>query len=428
MSTDQDPLVETSPVVSPKLWRNHNYQLLMSGRTLAIIGGNMTGLAMMLISYDLTHDAGSAAFVMAFSMIGQLLIGLPAGAYVDRWDRKKTMVISALLNGLVIATVPVAMWTHTLTIAQLAIVCFLSGALASFYGPAEQASVKRIVSKEQLGTAMTVNQSRSAIGSVVGPPLAGMLYGLGHVWPFLGEVIGELAAALCALFVRGDLNPSEDERPERKKIWQEIVDGVGFVFTHRVLAPVAYVACLLNFGFNAVFVALVLNLRATGTSAEQIGLMEMYAGIAAIVGAVVVAGLLLKALPVGKLSLMTFVLTVTLTFIALWWHGYWAVVVLIVLLSLVLPAANAGMMGYFTAIVPDHLQGRAGAALGVLSMGLMPLAQMMSGYLLQHVGIRAALIVGLVPLAIATCAALGLKSLRTIPKASEFGELIPDES
>lgn len=431
MTTDSLPKTPAEPTeaatsAGPKLWRNGNYQLLMGGRTLAIVGANMTGLAMMLVTYDLTHNAATASIVMAFGLVGQLLIGLPAGAYVDRWDRKTTMVVSALLNGLVVLTVPVAIWMHMLTVAHLAIVCFLSGGLASFYGPAEQAAVKKIVRPEQLGAAMTVNQSRGAIGSLAGPPIAGVLYGIGHAWPFLGEAVGEMASALCAFFVRGDLNPAAEERPERKKVGTEIADGLRYVFGHRVLAPTAYLACLLNFGFNAVITAVTLNLRATGTTAAQLGLMNMYIGISTIIGATLVAALLLKWLPVGKLLLAAFALSVAVISLLLRWHGYWAVVVVLVVLTMLLPAINAGVLGYFTAIVPDHLQGRAGSAVGVLSMGLMPLAQMGAGFLLEHLGVQAAIVAGLVPAVVAALMSLLIPALRSIPKTSEFGALAED--
>lgn len=401
------------------LLHHRDFQLLMGGRLLAVVGASMTGMAMMLLAYDLSHDAGTSSVVMSFWLIGNLVIGLPAGALVDRWDRKRTMVVTALLAAAVLGTVPVALYLERLTIVQLCLVTFLVGGLSSFYAPAEQASIKRLVPTQQLGEAMSLNQVRGSVGSIIGPPLAGVLYALGRGLPIIGNAVAELIAALCAGLVRADLKA---EPTGRKHILSEIGDGLRYVFTHRILMPVAVLACLINFGFNAILTAVTLNMRAMEVPPGIIGLLETVAGVASIVGALLSAPLL-KRFRVGTMLAIGFpVLTVMISLIV-FFHQPWQVMVIVGLICLMLPAGNAGVMAYFLSIVPDHLQGRASSALVFVSMGLMPLASMLAGFLLQHVSLTAAILTGIVPCAVSAALSLLLPVLREIGRAEEFGEM-----
>lgn len=403
---------------SRSLWRNRDYQLLMTGRTLSVIGASMTALAVMLLAYDLTHNTATAAFITSWELVGMLVMSLLAGALVDRWDRKRVMVLSSLVQAVTIVSVPVALWAGHLTTWQLGIVCFVSGAASTFFSPAETASLKRIVGPDQLGTAMSVNQARGALGSVVGPPISGALYGISRALPMLVDAITCAVAACLAMFVRTDLKPHREEAQEVSSVWRDVIEGVRYIGSRSMLLVLGGYACLLNFGFSTVMTVVILDLQRRGTAPTLIGLIETVAGVAALVGAALAAPVL-KAFPVGRLTIaVTAALFAELVALSLL-PGYVWVLVLVGVMSLLLPPVNSGAMAFFTSEVHDAQMGRASGALGMVSMGMIPVGNVLGGFLLQHLGRWQGIAPGLV--VVAVCVVLTfLPAIARIPRTSEF--------
>lgn len=410
----------TTPPAAPlSLWHNRDFQLLMSGRTLAVIGSAMSGLPFMLIAFDITKSPTAASLIAAMGLIGSLTMSLPAGAVVDRVDRKKLLVWSSLVVAAATATIPISLALGVLSLAQLAVVALISGIVDTFYGPAETASLKRVVDPAHLGTAMSVNQARGALGQVIGPLLGGALYGVNRIVPFVVDASASLLAGLLAGGVRADLRSRREERPEHRSVWGEIVDGLRYLGSRRVLVAIAVIACLANFGLNEVVGAAILALQVDGVNAAVIGLLSTSLGIAALLGALLAAPIL-QRVRVGWLMVLVMAISAAvagaLTVVTLPWQ----IMAVLCAVTLVSPALNSGLMAYFVSQVHDHMQGRANSAIGMLAMGLMPVAQMLAGVLLEHVGRATAMLPGVVAMVLAFFLCVGVREVRAIERTADF--------
>lgn len=404
-------------VAPRKLSRNRDYQLLMTGRTFSIIGASMTSLAMTLLAYDLTHDAAIAGVVTSMSLVGSIIALLPGGVVVDRHDRKALMLWSSLLAALLLGSIPLAALLHVLTIWQLGIVGLLLGLVTTVYGPSETAALKRVVHPSQLGIAMSVNQARGSFGSIVGPPLAGALYGLGRMWPMAVDALTNVVAAGAVALTKSDLKPhSHAAKPNPLS---EALEGIRWSLRSKSMRVGMALACLANFGLTAVFTAVILSLRAHGTDATTIGFIETVAGVAGLVGALI-APFILKHLSVGRTLVVVLSLAVVVLLPLIWFPQVWAVMVAVGIFMTVVPAANAGIMAWITAITPDRLMGRVQTALSLVAGGLMPVATMLAGIMLEHVSRAASLLVGIVALAVAVSIGMVSKAVREIGKADEL--------
>ncbi len=112
MSTSQDNSTDKQQPVSsgkPKsLWRNRDYMLLWSGQALSDIGGAVSGLAFPLLVLAVTHSPAQAGFVAALRALPAPLFSLFAGVLVDRWDRKRVMLVCDTGRALSLASIPIA--------------------------------------------------------------------------------------------------------------------------------------------------------------------------------------------------------------------------------------------------------------------------------------------------------------------------------
>src|SRR4051794_28412048 len=153
------------------LWHNRDFMALWTGETVSAIGSSMSSFVFPLAGLALTGSPVEAALTGSAFTLGSVISRLPAGVWVDRWDRKRVMVLSNALGAALYAGLGVAMLAGLLTLPHLVGVAFATGVVASFFRPAETASLFRVVPREQLPTAFSQNQARQHVAGLVGGPL-----------------------------------------------------------------------------------------------------------------------------------------------------------------------------------------------------------------------------------------------------------------
>src|SRR5919199_3448671 len=104
------------------VWRNRDFRLLISGQLVSQLGNQLQFLALPLVVLSITGSATQAGLILGLSTATYLLVGLVAGALVDRWNRKRTMIWCELARAAITATIPVAFLWNAVTLAQLYVV------------------------------------------------------------------------------------------------------------------------------------------------------------------------------------------------------------------------------------------------------------------------------------------------------------------
>lgn len=372
------------------LWRNRDFELLMVGNTLNGIGSRMSGLAFPLLALWMTGNAALAGLVGGAVVAGMVLAGVPAGTFVDRWNRRSAMVWSALVAAASYATVVAAYAADLLTIAQLVVAGFVVGAAEAVFAPADTLATKAVVPPEDLSTALSAMQGRQGVTGLVGPPLGGLLFAVSRSLPVLADVASYLIAALAALLVRTPLPAPPPDGGTHEPPLRAMRSGLKFVWRHDVLRPVIVIATLLNFAVNGFMLVLIVVLRDRHVEPVGIGLAETAIAVATIAGAVV-AGAILRKLPAGQVLIVGSIVLGASLIACAFVHSYPVVLLLLVAGFLLTPALNAGFMTYVMLITPEAMQGRVQSALMTCVMGMSPLAPAVGGLLVEWWGGEAAL-------------------------------------
>lgn len=156
------------------LWRYPNFGLLWSGQVVSHLGDAFSAIALIWFVQELT---GSRAMMGAVNAVvsAMALTGLVAGALVDRWDRRRTMLLSDILRGLVIFMLPVLAFAGRLEIWQVFVVAALMGMLAQLFGPAKQALIPHLVASEDLTSANALSQMAFILLMAAGYALGGAM-------------------------------------------------------------------------------------------------------------------------------------------------------------------------------------------------------------------------------------------------------------
>src|SRR5205823_14643807 len=149
------------PVEHTPLRRNRDFILLWSGQVVSTVGTRVTAVAFPLLVLAQTHSPAKAGLVGFAQTLPYMLFYLPAGAFVDRWDRKRVMLAADACRALALGSLAVALAAGNATLAQIAAVAFVEGTGFVFFSLAESAALPQIVAKEQLSTAVAQNQART---------------------------------------------------------------------------------------------------------------------------------------------------------------------------------------------------------------------------------------------------------------------------
>ncbi|PZG99970.1 MFS transporter, partial [Streptomyces sp. NTH33] len=200
--------MSTTTVTAPRprggLLRGRDFRLLWAGETMSRFGSNITGVAMPLVAV-VSLDASTfwVSALAAAAWLPWLLVGLPAGAWVDRLPRRPLMLVCNLGSLVLLASVPLAAWLDVLTMTQLMVVALLTGLANVFFSIAYRVYLPSVVHREDLAEANAKLQGSESAAQLAGLGGGGMLAGLfGAVSGLLVDAATFLASTLCLLGIR----------------------------------------------------------------------------------------------------------------------------------------------------------------------------------------------------------------------------------
>ncbi|HEV3312737.1 MAG TPA: MFS transporter [Chloroflexota bacterium] len=166
------------------LWRNRDYLILWSGQAVSALGSGVSEIALPLLVLAITHSPIQAGIVAALGGLPYPLLGIPAGVLVDRWDRKRVMIVCDSANALAMVSIAVAVVIGRVSIAQFYVVALITGTAYVFFSLAEIAAIPSIVPADQLPTARAQNQAVGNGTAVISQPIGGALFQVARGVPF----------------------------------------------------------------------------------------------------------------------------------------------------------------------------------------------------------------------------------------------------
>ncbi|MFL5733188.1 MAG: MFS transporter [Chloroflexia bacterium] len=397
------------------LWRNRDFMLLWSGQLISTLGSNASGIVFPLLMLAITGSPAAAGIAGALTMLPYAIFSLPAGALVDRWDRKRVMIWCDVGRAVLFVSIPVAMALQVLTVWQLYINAFLEGTLFVFFSIAEVSAVPQVVPREQLPNAAAQNQATFAVAGIVGPSIGTLLYqGVGRAAPFIADAVSYAVSVVSLLFIKTDFQQVRVPKEGRSSLRSEIMEGLRWLWAQPVIRFIAFAGAGLNLLFASMALSLILLAKNLGAPEGSIGLLFSIGAIGGIVGSVIAAPLQ-KKFRVGQ------ILPATLWLVALMYPlfavapNFWALGLISAVIFIVGPVINVTTFSYRAALIPDELQGRVNSAFRMIAWGSQPIGALLGGLLLERAGVVPTVLVvsvGWLALAVLATANGGLREAR----------------
>ncbi|RSN19797.1 MFS transporter [Amycolatopsis sp. WAC 04169] len=373
------------------LLRSRDFRLLWTGETTSVLGSSIAVVALPLVAV-VTLQASTLAvgLLTAAAWLPWLLIGLPAGAWVDRRPKRPVMLVCNGISMLVFLSVPVAAWTGLLTMTQLIVVALAGGVAKVFFNVAYRAYLPSLIEKEQLQEANEKLQGSESAAQIGGPGLAGLLaHWFGAVAGVFADAVSFGISVLCLRSIRH----REPERPAktRSRLRDEIRDGLVFLVHDpylRVLAVFGAISNVALMGYQSIEV--VFLVRDLGVGEGTAGLVLALVGAGGVAGAAL-SGKIAARIGTARAFVLCEAFGALMMLLGPLANGGWGLAFFVAAGF----SVSAGVVGsnvlnatFRQRYVPAAMFGRVTASSSVLSFGAVALGVLLGEILGETAGVR----------------------------------------
>lgn len=371
----------------PGLFRNRDFSLLLSGQLVSAIGNQAQFLALPLIVLTLTGSATQAGFILGLGTLSFLAFGLIAGALVDRWDRKATMIWCELGRAVLTAGVVVALWLNRLTLPQLYATAVLTGILATVFQVANTAALPNVVGAGQLSAALGYSQSVAGAVGIFGASLAGVLYAFGRIVPFAVDAVSFAVSAASLRLMRARFQQGAQAARTKARLTAEIREGLGWLWHQPVIRFLTLVSAADKVRYGAGYLLIITLARQLGASALWIGVIFSGGAVGAMAGALI-SDRATRRFPLGRIAVVMLWLEALMFPLYALAPDPLVLAAVAAAESLVAPVYTVAMTTHQLAITPDELRGRATSAVSTLTTGALSVGTLAGGVLIAALGAK----------------------------------------
>lgn len=242
---DPPPPPEATKIVTYReILQNRNFRLLWMGQAITTFGSYFTRVAIPIYVYTITDSYGQLGFSFFVSVLPSLLFGLFAGAFVDRWDRRRTMINTDLLNFALLCCLIAVIVTLDapgmvpIKLGAIYVITFFSSILREIFNPARIAIFTEVVDEKSLLTANSLDQSSQTLGELLSYPVAA--YALLQLGPEMAFGVDAASFLLSAVLIWGvKVQRAPVETSETSSIWSDMQAGLNVVRKSSLLRKIA---------------------------------------------------------------------------------------------------------------------------------------------------------------------------------------------
>ena len=410
------------------LLRHRDFRLLWGGETVSELGSQISLLAIPLLAVRTLHATTfEMGLLTAASTAAFLIVGLPAGVWVDRVRRRRLMIGADLGRVLALGSIPIAAAVGGLTLVQLFVVTLVSGVLTVFFDVAYQSYLPALVGRKHLVEGNAKLTGSAQVAAVAGPSVAGGLV----------QAIGSSAAVAVdsASFLVSAVAVGAMRSPEPKPTVPEgghrglvvgIAEGLRFVFGNALLRAIAATTATSNlFSGVAAAVEIVFLVRQVHASPGVIGLLFALGGVGGVAGAFA-AGPIARRVGGARATIIgiagsvgALLIPLTMPGAGLLYFGFGFLMV-----SFSATVYNVNQVSFRQRLCPDRLLGRMNASMRFVVWGVLPIGALIGGILGAVFGLRTTLWIGALGQALAGIWLLAspMRGLRDFPDAPPEAE------
>jgi MFS family permease len=409
------------------LWHHLDFRRLWIGETVSQFGTMISNLALPLVAILVVHASTfEVGLLTTFETLAFLLVGLPAGAWVDRMRFRSVLILNDLIRALAIGSIPLVDAFGALTIEQLYVVALVVGVSTVFFDVAYQSYLPELIDRKSLVEGNAKLQASESVAQVAGPSVGGaLIQALTAPYAIVVDAVSFLWSAgwVAAIKVR----PPKPARKPDRHLGREIAEGVRFVVHNRMLRAIAMCTGSSNL-FSSIMMAVyyVLLARELHLSPGIIGLLSSVAAIGGLVGSLL-ARRLADRFGQGPTIWLSVLCGGPTLFVVPFVHRDWTLALLALGQLVWWTSAvvyNITQVSFRQGLCPPALLGRMNATMRFLVWGTMPLGGLIGASLGAWLGVRDTLVVAAIGASLVWLPPFlsPLRTMRELPSYEEISD------
>jgi DHA3 family macrolide efflux protein-like MFS transporter len=375
--------------------QNRPFFLLWLSQLVSQSGDLVFEVALLWLVLEVTWSVFAVGLVVAVTLLPGVLLGPFLGVYIDRWDRRRILIVTNVLEGVVVAALSGLILAHTIDLPLILGVVFILGTGSQVVRTAANATIPLVVARDDLGPANSLMTFSSSFNQVVGLAVGGVVVALfGVTLPIEYDALSFFAAALILVGVAAAFGqPSVADASKPPRFSEEFAEGIRFIRENRFLVELIVLAAFLNFFGNAV-----------GALFAPYSKLVLHGGAATygFLGATLAVGAIVGAAFVGSVNTRTSSGKYVLVGGAVIGAGIAALgfatsiplaLGTVFVLGVALSVTNIPISAVVQAKIPPRLLGRVGAAMGSLILIAGPVGAFFAGAFAQATSVETVFIV-----------------------------------
>jgi MFS family permease len=371
-----------------------DFRRLFVGQTISDFGDAMTNLALLLVVFKLTGSTAALALMAICLALPQVTIGVIAGAYVDRWDRRKVMLVSDLLRAALVLGFVLVQSVDMLWL--LYVLAITQAAIGTFFTPARTALIPSVVKSDGLMAANSLSQAGRLIAGVLGTGAAGVIVGLFAVtWPvFVIDSLTFVASFLFVLRISATADIARKAGVASTSVLRAVAEGMRVVGHSRLLTGALISAGVIMLGLGAVnvlFVPLLIN--DLQVPATWFGAIDLAQTSSMILSAIILASVLGRF---GATRVIVWGMAGTAVIIGLLAgvSAVWQVIVLLFAVGWLVTPLQAALTTIIQTEAAAEVRGRVAALVSTTTTTASVVSMAIAGIFGDVIGVRGVFVVG----------------------------------
>lgn len=363
------------------------FLILWGSQAVSTLGTAMSNYALIVWVYGQKGTASSISLLSVCSLLPSILFSFVAGAIADRWDKKRTMLVTDLCAALGTVTVLSLYLTGSLEIWHLYIINFILSFMNAFQGPASYVSTSLLVPKEQYVRASGLQALSGSIVTILAPAFGSALLAFGGLDAVLVFDLSSFAVAFVILLVFIKIPGIKQEAGEmRESFLKTCMDGIRYLREHAALLRIILFFAFINFiakmGGYGMMPALILS--RTGNNQAALGMVEAAVGIGTLLGSILVTGMKPSRNRVWVIFFSCGIsffgdIGQSLT------HGLPFWIIMAFVSNIPMAFLNANLTTVMRTNVPIEMQGRVFSARDTIQYSTIPIGTFLGGILADYV-------------------------------------------
>lgn len=405
--------------------RQRNFALLWFGGLISTMGDWVLNVGLPIYVYLLTRSVLALSISVLLTSIPNIVLGSIAGVFVDRWNRKRTLIIVNLL--LALGLLPLLLVHTADRIWIIYLVALIESSLEQFSSPAQNALLPLLVGEEHLVQANSLNSLTNNLSRLIGPALGGLI---AAIFALTGIVLADAASFLIAALLISMITLASQASTQQlvaevktvSRFWDEWINGLNVIRSERTLSVLLAMFAIMMLG-EGVFAVLypIFVYRILHGEAMQIGQLMSAQAVGGLFGGLLLGWLGKRVMSRWSIGLFSIAFGFGDLFIfnsPAFFPFYWVSIGLFIAVGVVGIACSTGAQSLLQAKSPDAYRGRVFGALGMITGLLALIGTVTAGFFTDHLGLITVLNIQAVGYMVA-----GLLILVLLPRQKQLAPL-----